>query len=251
MQETLKLFAPIIAAHAVVLVLVILIIKRLLLGDTMRAVQRIQQVEGEVRKKEEGIRAEIEKHEKEFAALKAEAEMESQRQREAAAREAEALKEQTVAEARREGDRIIAQARKNEKSFRDQLAMEAQEQAVEFGGEVFKLVFSEQVTEALNARFVDELLDALQELDAATVTADASDAEIRASHPLQDAQRARLEKLLAEKFDARVKVEEKIDPSLLAGIVFKLGSLEIDGSLASRYREAVDEVKKISHGAAA
>ena len=37
---------------------------------------------------------------------------------------------------------------------------------------------------------------------------------------------------------------EKVDEDLLAGIILKLGSLEIDGSLLNRYSEAAAEVKK-------
>jgi F-type H+-transporting ATPase subunit delta len=53
-----------------------------------------------------------------------------------------------------------------------------------------------------------------------------------------------LAKLLSEKFGANVAIEEKLDKELLAGIIFKLGSLEIDGSLRNRFREAAAEVKK-------
>ena len=49
---------------------------------------------------------------------------------------------------------------------------------------------------------------------------------------------------LAEKFDVQIKVEEKIQEDLMAGLVFKLGSLEVDGSLLNRYQEAAAEVKK-------
>jgi F0F1-type ATP synthase delta subunit len=38
-----------------------------------------------------------------------------------------------------------------------------------------------------------------------------------------------------------------VDDSLLAGLVLKMGSLEIDGSLRNRYQEAVQEVKKEAH----
>ena len=53
MQETLRIMLPIIVAAVLILVAVIFIIKRLLLGDTMRAVARIREVEEDVQKKEE------------------------------------------------------------------------------------------------------------------------------------------------------------------------------------------------------
>jgi len=244
MHETLKVLLPIIAAHVVVLVVIVLVIKRLLLSDTMHAVSRINQVEAEVRKKEQEIRKEIAEHENELDVKRAEAEEEVRRQREAAEKEVEALKEQVVAESRRDGDRIVQDAKKNAAKLQQQIDVEIQDRVAQYSGEVFKLVFSEKMNEALDQQFIDELLDALEELDTGSITVDTQDAEFTAGHPLAPEQRARLEKLLAEKFGAEIRVEEKVQEDLLAGLVIKVGSLEIDGSLRNRYEEAVEEVKK-------
>jgi hypothetical protein len=37
-----------------------------------------------------------------------------------------------------------------------------------------------------------------------------------------------------------------VNRELLAGMLLKLGSLDIDGSLLNRYREAAEEVKRTS-----
>jgi len=244
MTDTLKILIPIVIAHIVVLVAVVFVIKRLLLSDTMNAVQRIQQVEADVRKREEGIRREIEEHEREFTRKKADAETEIQRHREEGEKEVARMREQVLEDARTEGDRLIEQAKKNEQKFREQLAQDIEERAVEYGGEVFRLVFSDKMNEVLNRQFIDELLDALAEVDGSTITIDSGSAEFIASHPLPAEQKQRLETLLAERFGVNVKVEEKLQPDLMAGLILKLGSLEIDGSLLNRYREAVAEVKK-------
>ena len=110
------------------------------------------------------------------------------------------------------------------------------------------MVFSEKMTESVDRQFTDELLDALTEVDSNAVTVDASEAEVVLSHPMPSEQRARLERLLKESFGADVTVSEKINPDLIAGMILKLGSLEIDGSLRNRYREAAAEQKKsIAH----
>ncbi|MCX7591204.1 MAG: F0F1 ATP synthase subunit delta [Kiritimatiellae bacterium] len=243
-MDILKILAPVIVGHLVVLVAVVLVIRRLLLGDTMRAIKRIEQVEAEVRAKEQGIRAQIEENEREFARKKAEAEEELQRQKEESEKAVARMREQVLADARKEAERIVAQARRNEQKIRDQIAQDMEEKAVRYAGEIFRLVFSERMTSELNNIFTNELLDALAELDTSNVTVDADTAEFISSHPLYADQKQRLEKLLADKFGVNIKVNEKIREDLLAGLVFKLGSLEIDGSLLNRYREAAAEVAK-------
>jgi len=244
MQDTLKVLIPVVVAHIVIVVVVVAVVKRLLFSDSMSAVNRLRQVEVDVRKKEEAIRREIDEHEKEFARKRAEAEEAFQRRQEEAEKELARTRDQVVAEARTEADRMIDQAKKNEEKFRQQIAQDMEEKAVDYGGQVFQLVFSERMNKELNKQFVGELLDALEEVDASTITVDTSEAEFLASHTLDPEQKERLEKLLVEKFGSESRVDEKVRGDLLAGLVMKLGSLEIDGSLLNRYREAVAEVKK-------
>jgi len=241
------MLVPVIAAHVCALVVIIVVIRRLLLNDTVRAVNRIKQVEAEVRKKEEGIRSQIEEHEKEFAQKRAEAAEELQKHKEEAEKEVSRMRDQVIQDAKKEGDKIVSQAKKNEQMLREQIAQSMEEKAVEYGSEVFRLVCSEKITAEMNQHFVAELLDALDEIDAGAISVDGSDPEICSSHALAPEQKARLETLLKEKFDAEVSVQEDVRPELLAGITLKLGSLEIDGSLLTRYQEAAGEVKKHAH----
>ncbi|MBA4387807.1 MAG: hypothetical protein C0404_07490 [Verrucomicrobia bacterium] len=244
MQDIWKILLPIVITHAAVGVGIIIVIKKLLLGDTMQAINRIKQVEAEVRKKEESIRKEIEDNEKEFARKRADAESELQKRKEDSEKEVAKLREQVLTDAKKEGDRIIDQAKKNEEKFRKQISQDMEEKAVEYGIEAFKMVLSEKVSEEMNRHFINELLDALQEVDSSVITVDANAAEFVSSHPIAADQKARLEKMLTEKFGANIKVNEKINKDMIAGLAFKLGSLEIDGTIASRLKEAAGEIKK-------
>ncbi len=243
-MDILKLLLPIIVAHAVVLVALIVVIRKMLLSDTMKAVARIRAVEDEVRRKEESIRQEIAQHEKEFEQKKLEAAAQMQADRERSEKEVNNMRDQVVGEAKKEADKIIEQARGNEEKFRKQLAQDMEEKSVTYGGQVFELVFSEKVTPSIDKAFITELLDALSEIDAGAITVDTEQAEFRTAREMDPEQKKRLEGILNEKFGAAISINETVDPELMAGISFKLGSLEIDGSLRNRFNEAVAEVKK-------
>jgi F-type H+-transporting ATPase subunit b len=203
-----------------VLVVIIIVIKKLLLGDTVTAVARIRQVEAEVRKKEEGIRLEILEHEKEFTAKKAEAEAELQKQRDQSEKEVSKLREQIVSDAKKEAEKIIDQARRNEENLRKQIVQNMEEKAVHYGSEVFKMVFSEEMNQELNKCFINELLDALEQLDAGSVTVDTSQTEFTTSHPMCSEQRTRLEQLIETKFGVKITVKEKIKPEIMGGLIY-------------------------------
>lgn len=243
-QDTLTLLMPVVVIHAVVLVAVIFVIRRLLLSDTLRAVEKVKEAETEVRRREEGIRKEIEEHEREFTRKKADAEDEMQKQKKVAEKELTQLRDEITADAKEEAERIMEQARRNESKFREQIAQDMEKKAVEYGGQVFSLVFSEKTGLEVNKQFTGELLDALEDIDATSITVDATDVDFVSSHPMDPDQKARLEQLLAEKFGVNVKIRERIQEDLMAGLILKLGSLEIDGSLRNRCEEALVEVKK-------
>lgn len=59
-------------------------------------------------------------------------------------------------------------------------------------------------------------------------------AEVRAAHPLTDAQLDALKQQLRAGVGRDVKVDLKIDESLLGGLVVKIGSRQIDSSLATK-----------------
>jgi F0F1-type ATP synthase delta subunit len=239
-----SILLPIVVAHAVVLVVLVLVIRRLLLSDTLNAIEKIRQVETEVRKREETVRREIEEHEAELARRKQEAEDALQKHKQEMDKELSRLREQVTVEAKREGEKIMDQARRSEEKLRQQILQDMEEKAVQYGAEVFKLVCSERMTQELNHQFVSELLDALDEVDSNQLTVESGEAEFVVSHPLAPDVRQRLVDLLRSKFGAEVTVRETLDSSLLSGLILKIGSMEIDGSLRTRLTAAAGEVKK-------
>ncbi len=247
MPPLVETLIPIIIAHIVILVVVIVVVKRLLLSDTMNAVNRIKQVESEVRKREEGIRQEIAEHEKELEKKKEESRQELEREREESQKKVAQDRDKIVAEANQERDRIIEEAKRNQQQIEEQLRQDMKEKSVEYAGELFNLVFSDNVTPEIDKKFVGELLDALEEVDAGSITVNSEETEFRTAHPLDSEQKQRLQSLLKEKFQVDAEVKEEVDESLIGGMVFQLGSLKIDGSLKNRFEEAVDQVKKEAH----
>lgn len=244
LKEMMGPLVTILVAQLVVFIVVVVVLKKMLLSDTMNAVKRMKSAEGDLAKKEESMRQKMDAHEQEILRKKAEAEEEVQRQREAGEQDIARMRERMKTEAKAEADRIISDAQLNKDKLRDQLMRETSGKAVEYAGELFKLVIGKTASDKISMAFVDELISGLEEVDGASIHIDANEAEFIASHKLDPGQKARLEKLIEEKFDIKLQIQEKVDEKLLGGLIIKLGSLEIDGSLLSRYKEGVEQIKK-------
>jgi len=244
MQEVLKVAIPIIAVHVVVLLAIVVLVRLILVRQAAGAIARVKQVEDEVRKKEEQIRREIEDHEKTFASKKESAEREMQAQRDEAKREVARMMEQATNNAKAESQKILDQAHRNEEKMKEQLALQMEEKSVEYGGKVFKLVFSDLMTAELDRLFIAELIEALGEIEKGSITVESAEAEVTTANPLSEEQKTQIQSVLASNLHDDAVIVENTDETLLGGLVLKMGSLEIDGSLRNRYREAVNEVRK-------
>jgi F0F1-type ATP synthase delta subunit len=243
-NDIVKAIIPIIVAHLAVLTVLVIVVKRLLFNDTMKAVARIQDVEAELRKKEESIRREIVEHETTFAKQKVQAEEELQRHKAQTEKELARVRDQMLAEAKKESDRILEQAHKNEERFRQRIVQEMEQKAVGYAGNIVRLVLGEKVSEEVNREFNEELIEAIEGVDADSITVDADEGEVKTSQAMMAEQKRRLDELLSGKFGRPIRLVERIDPALLSGMILKLGSLEIDGSLRNRIEEAIGEVTK-------
>lgn len=67
-------------------------------------------------------------------------------------------------------------------------------------------------------------------------------AEVTSAIPLNDDQRARLASALSRATDLEVEVHVMVDPSILGGIIAKVGDRLIDGSISGRLEQMRDQV---------
>ena len=84
----------------------------------------------------------------------------------------------------------------------------------------------------------------LQELSARAAEArNAVVAEVRSATPLDSRQRAALQSALSKATGKKVAVKVMVDPSLIGGIVAKIGETIIDGSVKRRLEQLKDQVR--------
>jgi len=63
-------------------------------------------------------------------------------------------------------------------------------------------------------------------------------AEVRSAVPLTDAQRKRLEAALSGATGRKIEAKVVVDPTLVGGVIARVGDLVFDGSIASRLEDA-------------
>ena len=82
------------------------------------------------------------------------------------------------------------------------------------------------------ARYLPAICDALREL--VERAQGRIEAEVTSARELSAAEAAALEEALSRRVGARVSLKTRVDPSLVAGVVARVGDLLLDGSLRSQ-----------------
>jgi F-type H+-transporting ATPase subunit delta len=91
------------------------------------------------------------------------------------------------------------------------------------------------------ARQLPQILEGLSEL--AAEARDTVVAEVRSAVPLDSKQRGRLEKALSKATGKKVEAKVIVDPSLIGGVVAKVGDTVIDGTIKRRLEQLREQVK--------
>ena len=161
-------------------------------------------------------------------------------------REAQATQETVVKAARQQSEDIIAQAHRAQEMMTAEIESRVESRAVDRACEVVGMVLSNEMSEPMHTQWVKELLTTgLKDVDRLHVPEDLKEIQVVSAFPLTHEQKSQLEKKLREALHKDVKLVEKIEPEMIAGLQIQLGSLLIDGSLRHKVKEASRDVKRI------
>ncbi len=172
----------------------------------------------------------------------------------------EKLKAQILKEAREVEENLVKQGRKQVEDIlqqannaKDTIVSEA-ERHIEQGAilkacDLIEQVLPQAITLEMHEQWCADLLrHGLDTLKRLNMSGDVKEAQIISAHPLEAAQKAAFEKKIREETGKPLKLTETVDPSLIAGICVKIGSVVIDGSLKFRINEAVRHAKSAVQG---
>jgi F-type H+-transporting ATPase subunit delta len=94
--------------------------------------------------------------------------------------------------------------------------------------------FLEQAANKVDLPAVKDVLAAIEQHGAEPTRLEA---EVTSAMPLTDAQRATLETRLRARHGAELPVQYTVDPSILGGLIVRVGDQMVDGSLASKLNQ--------------
>jgi len=231
-----------IIIQAITFFVIVLVLKKLLYSETAKEAERLRILKDEFSKKEKELQVQTAAAKKDAEEKIAKAEKDAKAYRETREKEAEALKEAILSRARANAEDMVKAAINSKEKMREEISIELKKNMPVSAARIFKEVLSDSVRQAIHEEMVEDVLAKVKKLDKGMFKMKQEKGELLAPYPVKKADKDKLIAAISEKCGFNVSLAEKEDRSLVAGIIVKLGSLVIDGSLENRLRQVEEKL---------
>lgn len=233
------LFIQLFIVQVFIFVGMAFLLRSLLSKNITGASAHLQQLSQDYTKKEQQAKKRLEEAEQYYQKTCAKAQQDASQLKAQFEKEIQEGKEKILEQARQESERIIERAGKTRDLLMSELDHKIDARAVERAGDLIQDVLPNHLHKEMHSHWFEELVvSGFEELSTLHVSEDISDAEVVSAFHLSPKQQELLCKRLKEKLGRDIKLKEKIDPQIVAGVVVSLGSLVLDGSLKYKIKEA-------------
>lgn len=202
------------------------------------ALNRLQILHQESLEKEEVLNKELERAKIQSQSEIARSKEEAKNIMDEARRNAEKISLEATERAQIEAKKMIDEATEKAKRLEHEILASIDEKAAGLAQELIKYTFTQKGYEALHSHLIDELIEELKKVDKNRMAVKVDRALVLTSSALTPQEEHKLKEILVSKLGYELTIEEKIDTSLIVGMVIKLGGLVIDGSLKNKLMRA-------------
>ncbi len=232
-------FLLFLVLEVVVFVVFVMVLRTIFAKKLTEATAHLQGLSAEYSRRQEDVKQRLEESERQYKEHVARAKAEAEQLVGQAKQEADVSKAKLLEDAHHESERIVQQAMQSRDAIRKELEQQMEIRALERACELIQEVLPGQIRQEIQTHWIDELLrNGLSQLERVTTQEEIAEARVVAAFPLNPEQRKLLRERLKEKFKRELPIKEDINPQLIAGLTITLGSLVLDGSLASKVQQA-------------
>jgi F0F1-type ATP synthase membrane subunit b/b' len=152
-------------------------------------------------------------------------------------------KEEIINKARTEAEDIITKAQGAREQIRREVEKTMEIKIIDYSAGITTEILSAKVKEALDKYLITEFIEKLGTIDMSRISADIKMAEVISATPIPEALLADIAAVFKNKLSRDIKLNPKIDPKVVGGIVLMFESLQLDGSLQNSLKESANALK--------
>ena len=208
------------------------------------AKQRLDRDAEAARKREAELNQKIKEADAELQRRNKELDLMEKKMRQELEEQTNKQKEELISKARTEAEEIITKAQNAREQIRRDIEKSMEIKIVDYSAGITTEILSTKVKEALDKYLIAEFIEKLNAVDMSRIGADIKVADVISATPIPDSLLADLAQVFKTKTSRDIKLNPKIDPQVLGGIVLMFESLQLDGSLQNALKESANALKQ-------
>jgi F0F1-type ATP synthase delta subunit len=224
----------VIFLQIVVFGIVIYVLRKIMVGNTESAVNRLNQSYAEITKKKEDLTKKIHQIEEECSRQRQAVQEEVKKMREDAEKELNEKKDKIIGDARKKAEETINDALEAKSKIEVDIRKKEQMKMISYCEELVKTTISNFIQEKINDLFVEKILEDIKEVDPQHIPFEVDKIDLLSAKELNSKLFSTIKKVITEKLKREVSFKQIVDKKLVLGIVVKFGSLVLDESLAAK-----------------
>lgn len=218
----------------VVLGIIVLWMRGVFARDLTQALKRVTQQEQALQEKADILEQRLTQMERDYQAKLKVAQQEAERIIEDAKQQAMNIRTAAIEEAKHRARHLLLEAEQSRTQLKSDVAQELNGQAIQRTCESLRTLLPSAELLALHTTLTTELLRALPQLDVAPFRDAIDRIDVVSAQALTPPQSHQLAQWAMTTLGTQIAVEVRIDPTLVAGLVVRLGPTVVDNSLANR-----------------
>lgn len=152
-------------------------------------------------------------------------------------------KDEIIQKARAEAEEIIVKAQNAKEGIRRDIEKTMEIRIVDYSSRVVNDVLSNTVKEAVDKQLFAEFIAQLKDVDMGRLGPDVKSADVITANPLDAASLNELAKVFKDKANRDIKLNPKVDKTVIGGVVLQFESLLLDGSLLNSFKTSANAIK--------
>ena len=149
-----------------------------------------------------------------------------------------------ISKARAEAEEIITKAQNAREQIRREVEKTMEIKIIDYSAGITSEILSVKAKEALDRYLITEFIEKLNKVDMSRIGTDIKAADVVSATAIPEALLSDIARVLKAKLSRDIRLNPKIDPHVIGGIVLMFESLQLDGSVQFALRESANALKQ-------
>lgn len=226
-----------VIAQIVTFIAIVFVLKRLLYSESAKETLRLRKLKEETALKQRELQQKIEAAQAAYKERMSEAEEKARALIIKSEEETDALRKKVLEKAKEDAENVVKSAFNAKEKMREEIFVDIWKKVPALASRIFKEVLSPAVQEMAHKEQIRDVIEKLKKIDKAAFKSRVEKGEIVSAYPLSKSEKLEMDSLIRLGLGYEVPTYETEDRKLVAGVIIKLGTIMIDGSLDNRLKQ--------------